>query len=200
MHNFPTFLPVKKFILIRFQQTSRRRRWQILALLATLATTFLLNGNAIRMGFGRDDGGNLFNAVRLSPLTYFLDPATLSAIGGAALAPWNLLIYDINLSLFGLDPAWHHLHLLVVVWACGVATFFFLKLWLSEGLALMGALLFLSGTPTAFISHEEMSVHYLYGLLFTIASAWCYVLGLRSQRWPLALLAALFYLLATTCG
>jgi hypothetical protein len=170
-----------------------------LALLAIVALTFALNGSALTMGFGRDDGNNLFNAVRLSPIVYFLDPATLSAVSANALTPWNLLVYDIGVTLFGLDARLHHLHLLLVVAACGYATFGFLRFWLADTVALMGALLFLAGTPVVFISHEEMSGHYLYGLLFTILAASCFVLGMRSGR-PLPKLAgALLYAMACAC-
>ncbi len=175
------------------------RRWLAWATLITLTFTGAFNGSALFMGFGRDDGANLFNAVRLPALTYFFDPATLSAVSASALAPWNLLVYQISVALFGLNPAGHHLHLLVIVWATGLATFLFLRLWLSNVAALLGALLFLSGSPVAFISHEEMSGHYLYGLLFTIAAAGLFVRSLRGGGWPLALLSALFYLLAIAC-
>ncbi|MDB5889350.1 MAG: putative rane protein [Polaromonas sp.] len=174
-------------------------RWHLAALLSTLALTALLHGAALTMGFARDDGFNLFNAARLSPLTYFFDPATLKAVSASALTPWNLLVYDINVTLFGLDPRWHHLHLLAVVWACAMATWMFLRLWLPEMAALLAALLFLTGTPVVFISHEQMSGHYLYGLLFTILAAWSFVAAVRSGGAGLALLSGLLYMLATSC-
>lgn len=177
----------------------REWQWQALAVLAAAVFTLAVNGSSLSMGFGRDDGANLFNAVRLSPLTYFLDPPTLKAVSAYALTPWNLLVYSIGVALFGLDPAWHHFHLLVVVTACGFLTYWFLHLWLSPAMSLLGALLFLSGTPVMFISHEIMSGHYLYGLLFTIAASLCFVQAVRSGRWLPAAASALFFLLACAC-
>jgi hypothetical protein len=172
---------------------------RLAVIITLLALTFAIHGDALQMGFGRDDGGGLVQAARLSPADYFLDPPTSAAVSGGSVSPWHVLVYDANILLFGLDSYWHHFHLVSVIWLTSLATCFLLRLWLPAGWSLLGATLFLSGTPTLYVSHEEMSGHYLYGLLFSILSVYLFISSERHPNGKPGAASALFYLLSVAC-
>ena len=172
---------------------------QVAIAISLLIITFAIHGDALQMGFGRDDGGGLAKALRLSPADYFLDPPTSAAVSGMSVSPWHVFVYDINIMLFGLNSYWHHFHLVSIVWLTAVATYMLLKLWLSTSWSVLGAILFIAGTPTLYISHEEMSGHYLYGLIFTIFSIYLFIHSERTNNFKLNCVSAFFYLLAVAC-
>jgi hypothetical protein len=66
------------------RDTSRVR---LVVALTLLALTFAIHGDALWMGFGRDDGGGLVQAARLSPADYFFDPPTSAAVSGGSISP-----------------------------------------------------------------------------------------------------------------
>ena len=166
-------------------------------LLALLALAF--HASALTLSFSFDDGGHLANATRLSPLGYFLDPVTSVWVSGSNVAPWNLFVYQVNVFLFGLSPAWHHAHLMALVAGTVVATFIFLRLWLPARYAALGAALFAVGAPGLFISHQEMAGHYGYGLLFSVVALHSTVLYLRGGKRGYLAVSAAAYLLAMAC-
>ncbi|MEW6039836.1 MAG: hypothetical protein AB1648_16575 [Pseudomonadota bacterium] len=171
-------------------------RVRIAVAFTLLALTFALHGDALRMGFGRDDGGGLVQAARLSPADYFFDPPTSAAVSGGSISPWHALVYDVNILLFGLDPYWHHFHLVFVLWLTSLATYFLLRSWLTPGWSLLGTALFLTGAPTVYVSHEEMSGHYLYGLIFCILSIQFFISSESRHSGKYGAASALFYLLS----
>jgi hypothetical protein len=164
---------------------------QVAIAISLLIITLAIHGDALQMGFGRDDGGGLVTALRLSPADYFLDPPTSAGVSGMSVC--------INIMLFGLNPYWHHFHLISIVWLTAVATYMLLKLSLSTSWSVLGAILFIAGIPTLYISHEEMSVHYLYGLIFTILSIYLFILSERTNNYKLNCVSAFFYLLSVAC-
>lgn len=175
------------------RDTSRVR---LAVALMLLALTFAIHGDALWMGFGRDDGGGLVQAARLSPADYFFDPPTSAAISGGSISPWHALVYDVNILLFGLDSRWHHFHLVLVLWLTALATYFLLRSWLTPDWSLLGTALFLTGAPTLYVSHEEMSGHYLYGLIFCILSIQCSLSSEKPHGGKSGAASAMFYLLS----
>ncbi|WP_154656705.1 hypothetical protein [Methylococcus capsulatus] len=175
------------------QDTSRVR---LAVALMLLALTFAIHGDALWMGFGRDDGGGLVQAARLSPADYFFDPPTSAAISGGSISPWHALVYDVDILLLGLDSRWHHFHLVLVLWLTSLATYFLLRSWLTPDWSLLGTALFLTGAPTLYVSHEEMSGHYLYGLIFCILSIQCFLSSKEPHGGKYGAASALFYLLS----
>ncbi|MDD2769339.1 MAG: hypothetical protein PHT19_11435 [Methylococcus sp.] len=170
-----------------------------LIVITLFALSFAMHGDALRLGFGRDDGGGLALALRLDPVDYFLDPATSAAVSGMSISPWHAFVYNINIKLFGLNPYWHHFHLITVVGLTATATYYLLSLWLQKHWAMLGAILFIIAPPTTYISHEEMSGHYVYGSLFMILAIYIFILAGRHSSRSSNYTSAFFYLLAIAC-
>ncbi|WP_297326114.1 hypothetical protein [Nitrosomonas sp.] len=179
--------------------------WQNTLTQPAIASIFLallclgLHHSVLSGGWRFDDGDHLNFASTYAPWQYFLMPEITRLQSGANLTPWNTLFYDINLSLFGLNPTGFYMHQLMLIWLTSVATYFLLKLWIAPLWSLMGAVIFLVGAPTVHIANEIMTGHYASGLLFTVIALYAYVRAVREQRVSLALIGTLFYLLAVTC-
>lgn len=169
------------------------------AIIFLAIATYLLHGSALN-GFWRfDDGAHLAFAATYSPWQYFFIPEITRLQSGANVTPWNVLTYDINLSLFGLSSKGFYAHQLISLWLTSVATFFLLLLWVRPGWAMAGGVFFLLGAPTVHIAQELMSGQYLEGLLFSILALYAYVHSVRSHNWSSAVVGAILYLLATSC-
>lgn len=179
--------------------------WQNILTQPVIVATFLallclgLHHSTLSGNWRFDDGDHLNFASTYAPWQYFFVPEITRLQSGANLAPWNTLFYDINLSLFGLNPAGFYMHQLVLIWLTSVATYFLLKLWVAPLWSLMGAVIFLVGAPTVHIATEIMTGHYASGLLFTVIALYAYVRAVREQRGSLTLIGTLFYLLAVAC-
>ncbi|MEZ0309520.1 MAG: hypothetical protein ACAH21_16465, partial [Ramlibacter sp.] len=175
-------------------------RRHLIAALALLAlVTVLLYHDALGASWRADDGSHLGFVAWYAPWQYFFIPEVTREFSTANVTPWNPFTYSVNLALFGLRPAGFYAHQLASLWLAAVATLGLLRLWLPLRWALFGALLFLVAAPSAHIANELMTGHYLEGLVFAIAAAWCFVMALRKDSWRYALGGAAFYLLATTC-
>ena len=150
-------------------------------------------------GFWRlHDGMHILFALSHSPWQYFFDPETIAA-QSTHLTPWNVLFYDINIALFGLNPKWHYTHLILLTWGGCFLTFILLRTQIGSFFSFLGALFFLSGLPTTEAAQQLMSGHYLTGLIFAQLSLYLYILSLNKNNIALAILGAFFYLMATTC-
>ena len=160
---------------------------------------FGLYHSVLSAGWRFDDGAHLEFAMTYSPWQYFFIPEITRLQSGANLTPWNAFFYDINLSIFGLNPGGFYFHQLIVLWLISIATYFFLKLWLDWYWAILGATLFLIGAPTVHVANQIMAGHYTTGLLFTVIALYIYTRAVQDQNRTLAVLSALFYLLAVTC-
>jgi hypothetical protein len=151
-------------MLSRFSLLFTRRPWLVPLILA--AVTLVMHHSALN-GFWRfDDGWLLGFAACYAPWEYFFLPSFTREISYSFITPWLPLTYDTNLALFGLNPLGHYAHQLVSLWLAAYMSFLVLRLWMSLGWAVFGAMLFLVGTPTVHIAQELMTGHYLEGLIF----------------------------------
>lgn len=158
----------------------------------------LLYRNAIHTGWAYDDPAHLSFATVYSPWQYFTVPEVMRLQSHAHVTPWNVLFYAIGLALgAGVDPRWHHVHLVVVVWATAMATWVLLKRWLSEGRALLGALLFLTMPATIGLVTALTIGHYAYGLLFTVLAFIFFSRAMEKKSFLVACVAALMYAMAS---
>ncbi|MET0091454.1 MAG: hypothetical protein ABW068_15800 [Candidatus Thiodiazotropha sp.] len=171
----------------------------LLYLAGILALTVLLNISALGGYWRFDDGYLLDYASRFSPWDYFFDPAITRGYSLNNLTPFNPLIFDLNLSLFGFQPLGFYAQHLMTLAACGMASFFLLRLWIPGSLAFFGSACFLAGAPTLFVAQQLMVGHYIAGLMFAIIATYFYARSLLHQNWRPALLSALFYILASSC-
>lgn len=186
---------------IRWRERIDRHPWveYLGATLLLTAITLLAHGQSLG-GFWRwDDGAHLNYAAQYTPRQYFLEPGVAQGHSSANVAPWNVLFYDVNLSLFGMAPAGHYAHLLLLV-ALGATLFYaVLRRWLAPLPALIGAIALLLGKPTAHIAAGLMHGHYATGFVFAMLSILGWTRYLQGGRGYWLGLAALAYLLATTC-
>ncbi len=155
-----------------------------------------LHHSALSGGWRYDDGAHLYFSLRHAPWQYFFVPDVMREQSWAHFAPWNAFFYEIGLPYFGLNPLGHYAHLLGVLWATSVATFYLLRLWISPFSALMGSVLFLAMPSTGAVAQLLMTGHYAYGLLFSVLVFYFFVRGVRENRIRYSFLAAIFYFLA----
>ena len=181
-----------------FSRLYLQAEYFIVAIILFLMTWYF-HGSAFN-GFWRfHDGMHILFALTHSPWQYFFDPVTI-AEQSTHLTPWNVLFYDINISLFGLTPKWHYTHLILLIWGGCFMTFILLRIQLGIFFSLFGAVFFLLGLSTTESVQQLMNGHYLTGLIFTQISIYLYILSLnKNNNKALAILGAFFYLLATTC-
>lgn len=177
---------------------SHRNTWVVLGL---AAITLVLHGSALFSGWKFDDGPQLLFAAEHSPWQYFSVPEVMRKQSYAHITPWSVLFFDMGLPLFGTWAAGHYAHLLLVIWLTAVVTWILLGRWLSPGMALGGALIFLAMPSTGAVAHMLMTSHYAYGLLFSVLAllAFAHAAASDSLQKTWALIAALFYGLACLC-
>ena len=176
------------------------RRHENSGALIVLALAALALHHGALNGFWRfDDGAHLLFAATYAPWQYFLQPSITILQSYANVAPYNAFFYDVNLALFGMVPRWHYAHQIALLGAVAFATYRLIRLWQEPLIALLAAVLFLTGLPTLYVAQQLMTGHYATGLLFTVLSLHCYTLCVRDGSLRLNLLGAAFYLLATTC-
>lgn len=169
------------------------------ATLLLFLLTLLAHGASLHGSWRWDDGAHLDFAATYTPWQYFFDPGVARAYSSANVAPWNLLFYDINLGLFGMDATGHYAHLLLLVALGAVLFYAVLRQWLAPLPALIGAAALLLGKPTAHIGSGLMHGHYATGFVFAMLSILGWARYLQGGRGYWLGVSALAYLLATTC-
>lgn len=168
------------------------------ALLLTLVG-LMAHGNALTGSWRWDDGVHLNFTARFSPWQYFFDPSIARGYSSANVAPWNLLFYDINLSLFGMNTSGHYAHLLLIVVLGAILFYAVLRQWLPPLSAGVGAVALLLGKPTFHIAAGLMHGHYATGFAFSMLAILGWTRYLRGGKWQWIAFSVLAYLLATTC-
>ena len=171
----------------------------IVAIAILAALTLIVHGSALEGSWRFDDGLHMKFATQHSPLQYFFTPEITRLQSGINVTPWNVLSYDINLNLFGLNSFAAYAHQIFSLWLISVATFILLRFFTRIEWALFGGILFIVGTPTVHIAQELMTSHYAAGLLFTILALHCFIHALEKSKICLSLLGSFFYLMATSC-
>ena len=175
-----------------------RNEWLFISLL-TIILTFVLYENVLNGYWRFDDGYHLKLASEYNPWEYFFDPVVSRAQSNSHITPWNVFFYDINLSLFGLEPGLFYLHLLVLIIATALALYSLLRLYLPLLPSALAVLLFLLGKPTLHMANEIMSNHYLTGMMFSLLSVNIFIRYIRHGGLTKLVLSLFLYLLAMTC-
>ena len=161
--------------------------------------TLLVHGESLK-GFWRwDDGAHLSFAVQYSPWQYFFEPKVAQAYSSANVAPWNLLFYDINMGLFGMNADGHYAHMLAIISVGALLFYAVLRQWLAPLPALTGTVALLLGKPTIHIAAGLMHGHYATGFAFAMLSILGWARYLKSTHGCWLAVSTLSYLLATTC-
>jgi hypothetical protein len=178
-------------------QNLANRVWFVPLLLAIV--TLVIHHGALNNFFRHDDGWHLGFAACYAPWEYFFVPGITREHSYANLTPWNPLTYDINLTLFGLNPVGYYAHQIVSIWLAAYMSYFLLRLWIGIGWATIGAMLFLVGAPTTYIAQELMTGHYLEGLIFACIAIYGFVRAIRGDGRYWLVLGVFGYILACTC-
>lgn len=144
-----------------------------LAALACIGVaTLALYAGSLRLWWCFDDPAILLHAWRYAPQEYFLAPKAWQALIPYSLQPWLSASYDLDLSLFGFRPVGFFAHHLLALALCAWCLQRVLAVWVGQGWALAGALLFLVGAPQAVAAQQLMVRHYVEGLLFYLLALW----------------------------
>jgi len=158
----------------------------------------LLYGNMLTAWWGWDDPSFLRLAYEYEPWEYFFIPDVWRKCQPANLNPWNILSFDLDLTLFGLNQSAFYAHHLFSLWLVVMGTYLFLRLWLNPLWSAMGAVLFICSAPVATVAHQLMNRHYLEGLLFSVVVLYLYISAVRYERPLLSWVGALFYFFAVS--
>ncbi len=158
----------------------------------------LLYGNMLTAWWGWDDPSFLRLAYEYEPWEYFFIPDVWSKCQPANLNPWNILSFDLDVTLFGLNQRAFYAHHLFSLWLVAMGTYLFLRLWLNQLWSAMGAVLFICSAPVATVAHQLMNRHYLEGLLFSMVVLYLYISAVRYERPLLAWVGALLYFFAVS--
>ena len=144
-----------------------------------------------------DDARHLRFALTHRVSDYLFDPTGYRRFSDTYLTPWNILTYNINLSLFGMEPGYFYARHIVSAALLAYATFIMLRLWTNSLWALCGTTFFIISPATSTVVSQLMNTHYLEGLFFTCVAIILFVVSVRrNQLWP-AVVGAAFYFLAT---
>lgn len=175
----------------------RRALLDSLAALALLALPLLLYRQALGLWWMEDDFFQLRYALDHGPLAYGLDPEVWRRLPNRVLSPLLFVSYDLDLALFGLEPAAFYAHQLVSIGLAGAALFLVLRFWLPRAWALLGGGVFLLGPPVASLAPLLMVRHYPEAIGLGAAAAGAWVLAVRRGRWEWSGLSTLLYLAAS---
>ena len=176
-----------------------QRKENALAFSSLIILAFIIHHSAMN-GFWRfDDGAHLKFVALYSPWQYFFIPSVMLEQSYAHITPYNVLFYEINLALFGMESRWYYAHQILILGATAFATYRLIRLWQDFIAALLAAILFLLGLPTLYVAQQLMTGHYSTGLLFSVISLYYFSLGIRQEKKKLIFGGALFYFLATLC-
>lgn len=168
----------------------------LLAALALIGLALVLNFGVLSGSWRWDDPQVLLHAHQFSWLQDLIRPDIWQQFSPANLTPLLILSFEVDLILFGLQPALFYAHQLLVLAAGAGMLALCLRLWCRPGAALAGGALFLTGLPVMLVSEQLMTRHYAEGLVLALLALYGFVRYLRTgQLWVLAL-ATLAYLLA----
>ena len=168
----------------------------LLAAGALIALTLVINVGVLSGSWRWDDPQVLLHAHQFSWLQDLTRPDIWQQFSPANLTPLLILSFEVDLFLFGLQPALFYVHHLLVLAAGAGMLALCLSLWCRSGPALAGGLLFLTGLPVMLVSEQLMTRHYAEGLVLALFALYGYVRYLRTGQAVVLGLATVAYLLA----
>lgn len=185
--------------VIRAENSVSQRRFfgvDGIAIGLLLAATVAVH-RSILTGWWRWDDSQILIFVRDNvPVDYFFRPERWQMLSPSNFTPLLALSYELDLGLFGLEPAGfyaHHLGALVLVVLAGYVLF---RQFAAPAPAFLGSLLFAAGVPVRITAQQLMTRHYIEGLLLAILAILCFLEANRRNRFLPSLAGAALYLLA----
>ncbi|ALO45259.1 hypothetical protein [Pseudohongiella spirulinae] len=168
----------------------------MLAALALAGLTLVVNFGVLSGSWRWDDPQVLLHAHQFSWLQDLTRPDIWQQFSPANLTPLLILSFEVDLILFGLQPALFYVHQLLALAAGAGMLALCLHLWCRPGAALAGGVLFLTGLPVMLVSEQLMTRHYAEGLVLALLALYGYVRYLRTEQLWVLMLASAAYLLA----
>jgi len=161
-----------------------------------LGLTLLLNAGVLSANWRWDDSQILLHLHQYSIIDDFINPQVWRQFSPANLTPWLILSFEVDLTLFGMNPGAFYLHQLLALAAAAVALYLCMTLWIGRRFAFSGAVLFLVGAPSQLVTEQLMTRHYIEGLVFALLSLYLFVRYLRTGSKSLLMGSAALYVLA----
>jgi hypothetical protein len=158
----------------------------------------VVHGHVVQSNWCCDDPQILKHALRFSPHEYFAIPEAWRALIPFSLTPWLTLAYDLDLFLFGLNPAGAYLHQLAAIAGCSLLVYANIRRWTSPGLAAAGTAMFVCGAPLVIAAEQLMVRHYVEGLLLFLVSLRLHVAALDRRNFWFAMAAGLAFAASVT--
>ena len=176
---------------------SLNRNWLYLAVIVLVAV--LLHSGGLDGHWRWDDPQILRQILEHGAFASFVEPGAYIQYQRGQLTPWLILSFQVDWWLFGPEPFGFYLHQLFAIALAAVLVFAVGRQWMGPELSFVAAMLFLAGSPLAYISEQLMTRHYIEGLVFALISLYLFTRCLDSPspgRWTASVIS---YLLAVTC-
>jgi hypothetical protein len=143
-----------------------------------------------------DDPYLLKNAISHGAWSFFVSPDIWHKVSLRNLAPWEIVSYKIDYSLFGLNQHFFYLHQLLSLWLVSIALYKLMRLWVKPFFAACGSLFFLVSAPVAACTEMLMTRHYIEGLFFCLVSFYFFIRSVREDSLLYSIAAATVYFLS----
>ena len=176
---------------------SMNRNWLYLAVIVLVAV--LLHSGGLDGHWRWDDPQILRQVLEQGAFASFVEPGAYIQYQRGQLTPWLVLSFQLDWWLFGPEPFGFYLHQLFAIALAAVLVFAVGRQWMGPELSFVAAMLFLAGSPLAYISEQLMTRHYIEGLVFALISLYLFTRCLDRPsigRWTVSVIC---YLLAVTC-
>lgn len=166
----------------------------VLALLAAMLWGWTAS-DALRF----DDAGHILFASQHPWWGMLVDPEQAYRFSRSNYTPFNTLIYELGLAVFGDFIRGYYLWHVAVLWATAWASCLLLRRVLSPAAALAAAGLFLVAPATWYVAGQLTVHHYVLGLLFAVLHTHAFLEHLTSRRTIPLVVSVACYLAAALC-
>ena len=176
---------------------SLNRNWLYLAVIVLVAV--LLHSGGLDGHWRWDDPQILRQILEHGAFASFVEPGAYIQYQRGQLTPWLILSFQLDWWLFGPEPFGFYLHQLFAIALAALLVFAVGRQWMGPELSCVAAMLFLAGSPLAYISEQLMTRHYIEGLVFALIALYLFTRCLDKPsiwRWTTSVIS---YLLAVTC-
>lgn len=153
-------------------------------LLIIVVAAFVIHGSVLGRFWLGDDPQVLLHALRYDPLEVVSEKDAWQELSTSNFTPMVTWSFDLDLSLFGLDPAPFYAHqVLSVALAALALRLLMLALGVGTRESLAVAFVFLAAPPTIHVAGMLMTRHYVEGLIAAALSVALWVMALaRTER------------------
>jgi hypothetical protein len=165
--------------------------WYLSLALTVLVLYGFLTGN---WWYG-DDPEIIVFALKHSPCDYLLNPDIWQSFSPFNFVPWVIASLQIDVLFSDFAPFGYYLHQFIALVIVALILFKVFNLFIEKALfAFSGVLIFLLTPSTLSVVSWLSTRHYLEGMGFSLLSIYFFVRGLRSDKFILTYVSALWYI------